>query len=242
MPGTIKYLDLTLPSPEANLALEEALLDACEAGGEELLRFWESPRPFVVVGFGRQVREDVNVEACQTDQVPILRRCSGGGTVLQGPGCLNYALVLRAERAAELATVSGANRFIMSQMAAALAALSHLDVRVEGHTDLAVAGVKFSGNAQRRKRQALLFHGALLLEFDLPLIERFLHLPRLQPDYRRQRTHQDFLRNLPLAVTATKAALAQAWEARTPAGEIPATAVATLIETKYARDDWNWRT
>ena len=31
----MKYLDLTLPTPEANLACDEALLDWCDAGGSE---------------------------------------------------------------------------------------------------------------------------------------------------------------------------------------------------------------
>jgi len=52
----MKLLDLTLPSPAENLALDEALLDAAEAGemADEVLRFWESPQPLVVVGRSSQ--------------------------------------------------------------------------------------------------------------------------------------------------------------------------------------------
>ena len=42
--------------------------------------------------------------ACGADGVPLVPRSSGGGTVLLGPGCLLYSLVLRYDRAAELAT------------------------------------------------------------------------------------------------------------------------------------------
>jgi lipoate-protein ligase A len=241
MPGTIKYLDLTLPSPEENLALDEALLDACDVGGDEVLRFWESPRPFVVVGFGRKVAEDVDAEACRAEGIPILRRCSGGGTVVQGPGCLNYALVLRLERDPELRTVSGTNHWIMERNRIALTQLTGLDVRVEGHTDLAVAGRKFSGNAQRRKRHALLFHGTLLLDLQVEQVERWLRLPPLQPEYRQSRNHRSFLRKLALPADAVKAAFRKSWHAHEQRDAIPSAGVNALVDSKYSRPEWNRR-
>src|SRR4051794_13262168 len=102
-------LDLTYDSPAANLALDEALLDACEIGGAEVLRFWESPKYFVVVGYSNKVDTEVNVSECRKRNVPVLRRCSGGGTVLQGPGCLNYSLILNFDTDPKLQTIPGAN-------------------------------------------------------------------------------------------------------------------------------------
>ena len=90
------FLDLTLPTPEENLACDEALLLQCEQeGGPEVLRVWEPASPFVVVGYGNRVRENVHIAICSALGIPVLRRCTGGGTVVQAPGCLNYALVLR---------------------------------------------------------------------------------------------------------------------------------------------------
>ena len=95
----MKWLDHTLATPAENLACDEALLDLCEEAGVEILRFWESRQIFVVVGYGNRVASEVNVEECRRRGVPILRRCSGGGTVVQGPGCLNYNLTLRLPEA-----------------------------------------------------------------------------------------------------------------------------------------------
>src|SRR6266480_945364 len=107
-------LDLTLPTPAENLACDEALLDAAEScSGGEVLRFWESPEYFVVVGYANKVATEVNVATCEARGIPILRRCSGGGTVVQGPGCLSYALVLSIADNAELRNITAANRFIM---------------------------------------------------------------------------------------------------------------------------------
>jgi lipoate-protein ligase A len=112
----MNLLDLTLPTPAENLACDEALLDWFEAnGGDGVLRFWEPENYFVVVGYGNHVQTEVNVATCDKDGIPIFRRCSGGGTVLQGPGCLNYSLVLKVEEGGPLSSITAANRFIMER-------------------------------------------------------------------------------------------------------------------------------
>ena len=79
----MRFLDLTLPTPAANLALDEALLLTAEANnGDDILRVWSWPTPVVVLGSGGILADDVDEAACRADDVPILRRASGGGTVL----------------------------------------------------------------------------------------------------------------------------------------------------------------
>ena len=78
------YCDLTLPTPEENLACDEALLDLCEEGfANEVLRFWEPSQYFVVVGYANRVAHEVHEAYCEFSGIPILRRCTGGGAVLQ---------------------------------------------------------------------------------------------------------------------------------------------------------------
>src|SRR4051794_12657586 len=92
----MKYIDLTLSTPPEDLACDEALLDLCEEGSEgELLRFWEPQQPFVVLGYANQAAVEADLDACKAHEVGVFRRCSGGGTVLQGAGCLNYSVILQ---------------------------------------------------------------------------------------------------------------------------------------------------
>ena len=238
----MKLLDLTLASPAENLACDEALLDSSESGaGEEILRFWEPHDYFVVVGYANKVATEVNQATCEARGIPILRRSSGGGTVLQGPGCLNYTLVLRIEANGPLHSISAANRFIMERNRAALESLLQRQVKVDGHTDLAINGLKFSGNSQRRRRRFLLFHGTFLLDFDIPLIEALLSPPSKQPDYRRNRRHTEFLTNLAVPATTINAALAQTWNATEPLAEIPRAQIETLVSEKYTTRAWSFK-
>jgi lipoate-protein ligase A len=115
------------------------------------------------------------------------------------------------------------------------------EVRVQGHTDLTLNGVKFSGNAQRRKRRCLLFHGTILLGLDLALVETLLPMPSLQPEYRQNRTHREFVRNLPLDTDAVKRALCAAWQAKESLGQLPVSAMEELVVQKYSRREWTFR-
>ena len=236
----MNYLDLTLPTPEENLALDEALLDWCEqTGSNEVLRFWESTKHFVVVGYGNRLCQEVNLETCHERNIPVLRRCSGGGTVLQGPGCLNYSLLLNMHSHDALQTIPETNRYVMERQRAALIPLLGATLAVQGHTDLTIGPLKFSGNAQRRKRRCLIFHGTLLLHFDLSLIDTLLKMPPLEPDYRKKRPHSEFVTNLNRSSEEIKAALQSHWSASAPLKEIPC--VKRLVMEKYARTDWNYR-
>lgn len=234
-------LDLSLPTPAENLAADEALWEAVEAGGAEVLRFWEAPAPFVVLGYANRAAREANLAACRAHGVPVLRRVTGGGTVVQGPGCLNYTLALRRDHHAATASITGTNLWILNRHATALSALTGQPVRRRGDTDLALGGRKFSGNAQRRGRRALLFHGTFLLEFDLALVAALLPLPSRQPEYRGGRPHGEFLTNLHVPAAAVKAALRAVWGAREPAAEWPAARTAELAAAKYARPEWNFR-
>ena len=234
--------DLSLPTPAENLACDEALLDlAEEQGGPPVLRFWESSVPFVVLGYANKVAEEVNLDQCRELGVPVLRRCSGGGTVVQGPGCLNYSVVLAMEASPELESITGTNQFVMGRTRDALSRALGRTVSIEGHTDLAVGDLKFSGNAQRRKRSWLLFHGTVLLaDFGLDLSPRVLRPPPRQPDYRRQRGHEEFVTRLSLDRSAVKDALRAEWKAVATSAKVPVDRIRDLVANRYARDDWNF--
>jgi len=234
-------LDLTLPTPEANLACDEALLDLCEETRDRgILRFWESPDPFVVLGLASRRNREVDAAACAARGIPVLRRCSGGGTVVQGPGCLSYALILRIDKPS-LDRIDSANAFVMERHRRLLADATGLPVRREGVTDLTVGGRKFSGNAQRRRRRFLLFHGTFLLAFPIELLEELLPYPPRTPSYRRERRHRTFVANLGQPAGRIKELLTVSWNAVAGGVEVPDGAIASLVERKYSARSWNER-
>jgi lipoate-protein ligase A len=200
----MKILDLSFERPEENLACDEVLLDGCEENPEtEILRFWESPKPFVVLGYSNRAESEADLEFCRENGIPVLRRSSGGGTVLQGPGCLNYSLILKIDPSYHK-SITTTNRTVMNRNRKALQHILCKEVTVEGHTDLALDGLKFSH---------LLFHGTFLLDFDVALMARALKFPPIPPAYRGIRAHTDFVVNLKISAATVKEALVREWKA-----------------------------
>jgi lipoate-protein ligase A len=146
---------------------------------------------------------------------------------------------MERNRAAVEQLLRGAGPLLPAQPSPPSAANRQPPVEVQGQTDLAIGGRKISGNAQRRKRRAILFHGTFLLRFDLPMMEGFLPLPSRQPEYRRDRPHQDFLANLAVTPESLKLALRQAWGAFEPVDPPPRGTITLLAREKYETNAWN---
>jgi lipoate---protein ligase len=237
MTNAMRYLDLALPTPTENLALDEALLLVAEPDGGEVLRVWEWPRPAVVLGSGCKIADDVEADACRADGVPVLRRSSGGGTVLLGKGCLLFSLVLDTTKATELGDVRRSYAAILARVTRSLLPEA-AGAEVCGISDLAIGGRKFSGNAQQRKQRYILHHGTLLYSFDTSVVARYLCLPPRQPEYRGGRPHSQFLTNLPLSSDELKRRLRQEWGAVDENGSLPHDEVARLTTEKYTTREW----
>lgn len=208
--------DITLPTPQENILYDEALLYLAESNQSgEVLRFWESARLFIVLGRISNTQEDIHHEAVLRDSIPVVRRASGGGTVLQGKGCLNYSLVLSKEAHPPISDLKGSYQFILSKI---ILALGHLGVKAVFHppSDLALAGnnKKISGNAQKRARKFILHHGTLLYNFDIARMETYLAMPQDAPAYRQNRSHGEFVSNIPVPVESIKGEIKKAFEVR----------------------------
>ena len=233
----MRYIDISFSSPAENLACDEVLLNLAEEGkSESIIRFWQSSQYFVVLGSANKSLREVDIKKCKEMNIPVLRRASGGGTVLQGIGCVNYCVILPISSAP---TIEQANNLVLSRNKIALERLLKVEVEHLGHTDLAIKGKKFSGNSQRRRRNYFLFHGTFLLNFDIPLIEKILPMPSKQPDYRKDRKHQDFLMNLNLREEDLKESLKTVWQANEEFDFDYTEEMKSLVSEKYSLAEWN---
>lgn len=210
----MKYIKIQTDNKEEEIAIDEALLEESENTQDEFIRFWEAPHYYVVLGRGNKVAENIMAERCTQDNIPILRRASGGGTILQGPGCLNYTLCLNITRHPDLESIPNSNAYILNEMIRIFDNANLKGVKMNGETDLTVGPKKFSGNAQRRKRKSILFHGTILYNFDLPKIPYYLSHPPKEPGYRQNRDHEQFLSNITLDINAFQNAAIQHFNAK----------------------------
>ncbi|WDQ18761.1 lipoate--protein ligase family protein [Rhodopirellula sp. P2] len=235
------------------LARDEAMLqwaDQIVEGDEtttidtESLRMWQFDRPTVVLGRSSKINEEVNRAWCEERQIEVLRRCTGGASVVGGPGCWMYSVVLRLLDETSIRKIDVAHDHVMQRVLAAVQCQLPAAER-KGICDLTFENRKFSGNSLRVARHHLLYHGTILIGSDLDLIESCLDFAPRQPEYRQQRRHREFVGNIEIDVTRLISDMAVQFGA----SQIPgATAVGAieehadeLLRTRYGRPDWHTR-
>ena len=242
--GAVRWLDVELPTVAENLALDEALLAEAHDGefAGTVVRSWMAAEHAVVLGSSSHVSAEVDLAACDAAGVVVVRRPSGGLTVAVGPGCLMWSVVATWPEPAP--AIDALHAAFLDPLAAALGAAGRAVVR-RGSSDLAldVAGClrKVSGNALRVRRQAVLYHGTLLDDFDLALVSRVLRHPPREPEYRGGRDHGSFLANLRLGRRPLEQAVRQAFAAAAERHDWPRERVAELVRQRYRDGGWTHR-
>jgi lipoate-protein ligase A len=239
----MQRLELTLPTPAENVALDEALLDWAAAGNadREVLRIWESPVPMVVAGRSSRVAAEIDVARCRELGIAIVRRSSGGAAIVAGTGCLMYAVILSYSLRPELRDITRAHKFVLDRLQRSLSDFTHKIARA-GTSDLIHADEeqrKFSGNSLRVKRSHCLYHGTLLYDFDLELISTCLKTAPRQPEYRAARQHDEFVTNLPHSRKQLIDALSAAFPTDGELKDVPMKIVEELVVARFGREDWN---
>ena len=149
--------------PALNLALEEWLLTE---SGEECFMLWRN-RPAIIVGRNQNVAEEINPEFVQANNIPVVRRLSGGGAVYHDLGNVNFTFISHGSE----------KRFDFRRFAQpVIEALEKLGVNAEysGRNDMVIEGKKFSGNAQYVQGSKVLHHGTLLFQSDLSILQQAL--------------------------------------------------------------------
>jgi lipoate---protein ligase len=238
----MQLLNLTLPAPEENLALDEALLDQLDSDDScvETLRFWEIDPLCVVLGRSSYIEQEVFVERADADGVPILRRATGGSTVLAGRGCMMYSVIMSISKRPHLRMIDAAHDEVISSLKRALRRLLP-EVDSDGICDLTYRGRKFSGNALRIKRNAVLYHGTILYGMPTDLIAKYLREPPRQPDYRSKRQHDEFVTRVPLEPQLAMSEIAREWQASEARSEnsLPWDRVRELVASRYQLVTWH---
>lgn len=151
--------------PEFNLAAEEYFFSAnCE---EYLLLYIN--KPSVIIGSNQAVANEVDMDFCRVNGIPIVRRLSGGGAVYHDEGNLNYCFIFNRKQ--------GASPLSPDFLQPVVSALNFMGIPVEigKRKDLWLAdGHKVSGTASHVSRGRELHHGTLLYDVDLDRLQKSL--------------------------------------------------------------------
>lgn len=154
--------------PWFNLAAEEF---AVRQLTEEVLMLWENDW-CVVTGKHQLAYAEIHPAEVFGREVPVIRRISGGGTVVHGPGNLNFTLITDNSSKTNKIDFAAATRPIINFLAGL-----GLKVELSMISNLSVNNLKISGNAAHVFKNRSMHHGTLLFNADLDAIRRLIRRP-----------------------------------------------------------------
>jgi len=237
--------EVELPSV-AHMALDEVHLAAVAAGRRPpLLRFWGWTEPTLVLGSNQAVANELDLEAVRRHGFTIVRRLSGGGTMLAEPGkTITWSLVTPLQPVAGMSFVESFAH--LDRWAVETLRSLGVDAGYRPINDIVSPAGKIAGAAQARRRGALVHHVTMAYSMDQALLRELIRIGRPALSDRGVRSAEkqvsplDTLLQLPRAeVVAALAAASGARPGRLEPAELEAAAV--LAAEKYARREWIYR-
>lgn len=160
----MKGLLSTTNSPAFNLATEEYLLRQTE----EDVFFLYTNTPSIIVGKHQNTLAEINYQYINTNNIPIYRRLSGGGTVYHDEQNLNFCFIQSGKKG-ELVNFERYSEPI-------LMALKELGIEATfgKRHDIQINGKKVSGNASHVYKNRVMHHGTLLFNSNLSILNNAL--------------------------------------------------------------------
>ncbi|MHB1951060.1 MAG: lipoate--protein ligase family protein, partial [Acidiferrobacteraceae bacterium] len=171
-----RRIDLGVVSPETYVATDRALLECRSEGvSPDTLTFLQFGRPGVLVGFHQSIAQEIHTEHCRRLGIPVQRRVTGGGALYVDDGVFGWELYL--DRAAfGHAGLGEISRKICTLAAAGLSTLG-VPAQFRPRNDIEVDGRKICGTGGIYDGNAVLYHGSVLLDFDVEKMLDVLRIP-----------------------------------------------------------------
>lgn len=170
------------------LQLEEALLRLSD---RTICLINEGAPPAVVMGISGKPEELVEKEALAAQRIPLIKRFSGGGTVVVDENTLFVSFLCQAD----LHPFSPYPEPIMRWTEELYREALSLPSFALRENDYVIGERKFGGNAQYLRKQRWVHHTTLLWDYNPALME-LLKEPKRRPEYRKERRHEEFLTRL----------------------------------------------
>ncbi len=155
-------------------------------------KIWTPQNTIVVVGRGNRIDQECFTQKCTEQKVEIKRRYGGGGAVVLHDQCLIISLGLWVKDFFQ-------NDLYFEKINDAIIdtfiPINHTfrNLEKKGISDIAYKNKKLVGSSMFRSRNYLLFQASILYDNKIALINEYLKHPSKEPDYRKNKTHQEFL-------------------------------------------------
>lgn len=191
----LRRLETRIRDAHTNLALEEAIFTLNES---RTVRVWGNERS-VIIGRAQLAKFETDMEYCENERIPVVRRFTAGGAVYNGPGNLNWSIFLRNGSAVGKTGVGDGARGVFRTSASIIVEVLRrlgIQARLEEPNRIVTEEGKVSGMAAYLSRERVLCHGTLLLRANLEEASALTSPKRIQIDPKYVRSREARMANL----------------------------------------------
>lgn len=237
-------IDNTYTDAYFNMAAEEYLLKNFR---DNIFMVYQD-EPSVIVGKHQDVRAEVNLDFTTKQELKVVRRFSGGGTVFHDLGNLNLTFI-------ENNNTLDFDKFT-NEMIGLLSAFG-IHAQSDCRRALYVDGLKISGSAQSVRKNRIMYHATLLFSSDLESLQSSLQVdiaefPVTESKRLNVRSVKSPVTNIvnyldkPLNIETFRKLVIDYFVNRDADNEIynfsdkDISAITTLVSDKYATSDWTY--
>lgn len=172
---------------------DDDLMDKLENSATPLLKVYPFPFRAIVAGRGSCLDQEIRLDRALADHVPVYRRKGGGCSVFLDPGNLIVSIAFPARG------FSGIQQLFNMASQWLIRALSNLNIKginQDGVSDLVIDSQKIGGSCFYRAKGLGYYSASILVAPDLAAMAHYLKYPPREPDYRKGRSHGNFVQGL----------------------------------------------
>lgn len=154
---------------------------------------WQPDKIYIIIGTSNKPEQSLNIENVLNDDVPVLKRPSGGEAVILSPNTLVIATTIYEDKLRSPAkyfnTANTKLIYLLEQQGVK-------NLSLKGISDIATGEKKIAGSSIYRRLNKVFYHAVLNVSESPEIMEKYLTHPHKEPDYRKSRNHKDFVTSL----------------------------------------------
>jgi len=154
---------------------------------------WQPEETFIVIGASNKPEDSLNEENILAGNIPVYKRPSGGQAVVLTPNTIVIAML---KNETGIKSPKAFFQFVNSRVIAALEKVGVKQLSQKGISDIAIGEKKILGSSIYRNKEKNFYHAVLNISEDAEVFEHYLKHPVKEPDYRKGRSHRDFVTSL----------------------------------------------
>ncbi len=156
-------------------------------------KLWIPDNTYIILGASNTPENALNTAAVEEDKITVLKRPSGGQTVILTPQTLVISVFFPSASSLHPSKIFyHVNAVIIQSLADE--GIETLSMR--GISDIAIADKKILGSSIYKSKEKIFYHAVLNFNEDTTTFDRYLKHPTREPDYRKGRNHKDFVTSL----------------------------------------------